>query len=72
MEQDCRNKISLQLAETQRNCDAMEALAKQQHDDMIASAKAASGAYWDEVSHRLDAFYKEHVGLKELLASMPR
>ncbi len=72
MEQECRDKVALQLAETQRNCDAMEALAKQQHDDMISSAQAASDAYWDEVSHRLDAFYKEHRGLKELLASMPR
>jgi hypothetical protein len=72
MEQDCRDKVALQIAETERNCAAMEAQAKRMHDEMIDSAKSASQAYWDEVSTRLDAFYKEHLGLKELLATLPR
>jgi hypothetical protein len=50
----------------------MEAQAKRQHDEMIAAAKMESQAYWDEVSSRLDAFYKEHVGLRELLATLPK
>ena len=39
-------------------------------DEMLAKAKAESQAYWDEVSQRLEAFYNEHHGLRELLASV--
>lgn len=72
MERSCREKVALQLAETEQNCATMEAQARRQHDEMIAAAKIESQAYWDEVSKRLDAFYKEHVGLRELLSTLPK
>lgn len=32
-----------------------------------ASAKNAANQYWEEVSHRLERFYEDHAGLRELL-----
>ena len=37
-------------------------------DAMVAQAKQESQAYWREVSEQMEAFYKAHAGLKELLA----
>ena len=36
---------------------------------MENEAKEKSEAYWNEVSARLEAFYREHVGLKEMLSA---
>ena len=58
-EQESREKADALLAETTEKCD-----------EMLAKAKAESQAYWDEVSQRLEAFYNEHHGLRELLASV--
>lgn len=57
MERECRENISRQLAQTQQQCE-----------EMVAKAKAESQAYWDEVSTKLEAFYRQHIGLRELLA----
>ena len=57
MEQECREKVEAQLAATQKECD-----------EMVARAARDSKTYWDEVSKKLDAFYKEHAGLKKLLS----
>lgn len=57
MERECKEKIEAQLAATQKECD-----------QMIARAAQDSKTYWDEVSRKLDAFYKEHAGLKKLLS----
>jgi hypothetical protein len=51
-------------------CAEMERQTRQQCDEMLAQAEVASKAYWDEVSQKLDTFYKEHAGLKQLLAAM--
>ena len=58
LEQESREKADALIAETTEKCD-----------EMLAKAKAESQAYWDEVSQRLEAFYNEHHGLRELLAS---
>ena len=58
LEQESREKADALLAETTEKCD-----------EMLAKAKEESQAYWDEVSQRLEAFYNEHHGLRELLAS---
>lgn len=71
MERACREKVAIRLAETEQNCATMETQAKRKCDELIATAQAESQAYWDDVSARLDAFYKEHQGLRELLASLP-
>ena len=59
LEQESREKADALIAETTEKCD-----------EMLAKAKAESQAYWDEVSQRLEAFYNEHHGLRELLASV--
>ena len=58
LEQESREKADALIAETTEKCD-----------EMLAKAKEESQAYWDEVSQRLEAFYNEHHGLRELLAS---
>lgn len=57
MEQECKEKVEAQLAATQKECD-----------QMLDRASRESKLYWDEVSKKLDAFYKEHAGLKQLLS----
>lgn len=57
MEKECREKVEAQLAATQKECD-----------QMIARAAQDSKAYWDEVSRKLEAFYEEHAGLRQLLS----
>lgn len=57
MERECREKVEAQLAATRTECD-----------EMLARAARESKTYWDEVSKKLDAFYKEHAGLKQLLS----
>lgn len=59
LEQESREKADALIAETTEKCD-----------EMLVKAKAESQAYWDEVSQRLEAFYNEHHGLRELLASV--
>lgn len=59
MERECQEKVDAQLAQTQKLCD-----------EMVSQAELESKIYWDEVSRKLEAFYKEHAGLKQLLAAM--
>ena len=70
LEQDSRVKAEALLAETTEKCETMENEMKTRCEEMVAKAKEESQAYWDEVSQRLEAFYNEHHGLRELLASV--
>lgn len=70
LEQESRAKAETLLAETTEKCETMENEMKTRCEEMLAKAKAESQAYWDEVSQRLEAFYNEHHGLRELLASV--
>lgn len=49
-----------QQAATIRETEAMCA-------EMVSQAKAQSEAYWSDVAVKLDKFYAEHAGLRELL-----
>lgn len=70
LEQESREKAEALLAETTEKCETMENDMKTRCEEMLAKAKEESQAYWDEVSQRLEAFYNEHHGLRELLASV--
>ncbi len=59
MELECQQKVDQQLSQTKQECE-----------QMVKDAEISSKAYWDEVSTRLEAFYQEHVGLKQLLSGM--
>lgn len=47
-------------AETEKHCA-----------ELLAEAEAKSEAYWQDVSTRLEHFYQEHHGLRELLCRVP-
>ena len=52
-------------------CAEMERQTQQKCDEMVAQAELASKVYWDQISQRLDAYYKEHPGLRQQLAATP-
>ena len=68
MERDARERTSIMLSEAMRNCEQMEADARIRCAEMVTKAKAESQAYWDEVSGKLEAYYQQHAGLRELLS----
>ena len=68
LEQESQEKAGRLLIETEKRCERMEADAKIRAAEILAKAKADSQQYWDEVSAKLDAYYEQHVGLRELLA----
>ena len=70
MEQECNEKIALQLAQTQAKCDAMEQETKAKCEAMVANAQAEAQAYWDEVSVKLEAYYQENESMRKLLSVM--
>ena len=56
-ERETREKCERQILETKEKCDAL-----------IAKAEKESKVYWEDVSKRLEKFYNEHIGLRELLS----
>lgn len=54
---------------TQNKCQELEAAAKAKCDQMVAQAEAETREFWDMVSQRLEKFYEEHAGLRELLTT---
>lgn len=55
-------------AETQAKCQTLEAETKARCEQMVAQAEAETKEFWDMVSRRLEEFYAEHAGLRELLS----
>ena len=68
IERETFEKADRELAETQKKCAAMEAEAKIRCAEMVTKAKAESQYYWDELVKKLDVYYEEHKGLRELLS----
>ena len=68
MNQDALRKAEEYQAETERRGEKMEADTKLRCAEMVAKAKAESQQYWNDVSAKLEAFYNEHAGLRELLS----
>ena len=58
-ERETREKCERQILETKEKCDAM-----------IAKAEKESKVYLEDVSKRLEKFYNEHIGLRELLSTV--
>lgn len=56
------------VAQAQAQADEMIAKAQAECDEMVRRAKEESQSWWAETSKRMDAFYKERVGLREMLA----
>ncbi len=52
-------------AETVERCRKIEATTKRICDERISKAEMESRRYWDELSKKLDEFYRTHPGLRE-------
>ena len=68
MKQDALRKAEEYQAETERRCERMEADTKLRCAEMVTKAKVEAQQYWDDISAKLEAFYNEHAGLRELLS----
>ena len=58
------------LKEAMKKSEKLEADTKFRCAELLHNAKVESKAYWDEVSRRLDQFYEEHKGLREILGML--
>ena len=67
-ENECLEKVGRILADTEKRCLRMENDARVKSAEIIEKAKAESQQYWDEISAKLDAYYDQHTGLRELLS----
>ena len=64
---ESREKAIELLESTQAKCRAMEEETRQKCSDMTAAVKREAEEYWDKISERMEKFYEEHRGLKEML-----
>ncbi|MGN0963015.1 MAG: hypothetical protein ACI4PP_05500 [Clostridia bacterium] len=64
------SEAKIVLAEAEEKRDAMLKETEEQCIAMKAAAKKESEQYWTDVSSRLENFYAEHAGLRELLGQM--
>ena len=67
-ERETREKCERQIAETQNHCFALEEETRIKCAEMQRKAENESKIYWDDVSRRLEKFYRDHEGLRELLS----
>lgn len=56
------------LAKTRKTCENMEKNTKIYCDNMVTKARAESRQCWKEVSEKLEAYYAQHMGLREMLS----
>lgn len=83
MESESQAKAKQTVAEAHKRRDDMESDAKTKADEILkqateeaealtSKAKEESQRYWEEVSTKLDAFYQQYAGLRELMTmSLP-
>jgi len=67
-EQESLAQAEQLLSDTRKNCEALENTTRIQCAELVSKAKAEAQQYWDDVSAKLDAYYAEHMGLRELLS----
>ena len=58
------------VAEARRQAEAQLAAAAENAKKQEEQGQARAAAYWDALSGELDAFYRSHAGLQELLKSV--
>ena len=64
---ESREKAIELLESTEAKCRALEEETKQKCAEMAEAAKQEADSYWREVSEKMEHFYQEHEGLKEML-----
>ena len=68
MESDSRERAKELIADAQERAGKLERETTAACRRMVDEAEKESREYWLEVSRRLETFYEEHAGLRELLA----
>ena len=69
LENESMEKAARILTDAEAKARLMEMEASRKYTEMTDRAKTESEEYWTSVSSRLEAFYAEHAGLRELLAA---
>ncbi len=64
---ESREKAIELLESTEAKCRALEEETKQKCAEMAEAVKQEADSYWREVSEKMEHFYQEHEGLKEML-----
>ena len=64
---ESREKAIELLESTEAKCRALEEETKQKCAEMAEAAKQEADSYWREVSEKMEHFYQDHEGLKEML-----
>ena len=64
---EAEEKAAARIADAEAKAAAREADAEEKASNCIAKAKVEAEQYWTDVTERLERFYEEHAGLKELL-----
>ncbi len=68
MEQESKAQAERLVAEAEEKARALTAETEAKCQAMVAQAEAETREFWDMVSQRLENFYAEHAGLRELLS----
>ncbi|MBE6020239.1 MAG: hypothetical protein IJC41_05040 [Firmicutes bacterium] len=55
------------MEETADKCSRLEKETKEKCEKMVLLAKQESETYWELLSKKMENFYNEHIGLKELI-----
>ena len=68
LEQESKAQAERLVAEAEEKARARTAETEAKCRAMVAQAEAETREFWDMVSQRLEHFYAEHAGLRELLS----
>ena len=68
---DARAESERLLSEAKAQSEQIVSEAQKASEEMVTKAKAESQSYWIGVSEKLESFYREHSGLRELLSALP-
>lgn len=68
LEQESKAQAERLVAEAEEKARALTAETEAKCRAMVAQAEAETREFWDMVSQRLEHFYAEHAGLRELLS----
>ena len=68
MEQESREKADCILREAQEKAAETKRKAEKSAAETVAKAKQESQTYWENLSKKLESFYQEHSGLREMLS----
>lgn len=69
-EKESKEKAAKLLQETEEKCTSMEKDTAIKCKELLERTQLETEAKWAELSHKLEAFYKEHIGLRELLGEI--